>query len=63
MAKVTDFFAEVKREVSKVTWPTKQETTRATIMVLVMAVVAALFFFAVDAVIGWGIRGIINWGV
>lgn len=62
MAKVMEFFGEVKREIAKVTWPTKQETIRATIMVLVMAVIASIFFFAVDAVIGTGIRAIIKWG-
>lgn len=62
MAKVTEFYGEVKREIAKVTWPTKQETIRATIMVLVMAVIASIFFFAVDAVVGSGIRTIIQWG-
>lgn len=62
MAKVTEFIGEVKREVAKVTWPTKQETVRATIMVMIMAVIAAIFFFAVDSIIGLGIREIINWG-
>lgn len=62
MAKVMEFFGEVKREVAKVTWPTKQETVRATIMVMVMAIIASIFFFAVDGIIGMGIRNIINWG-
>ena len=62
MAKITEFYGEVRREVSKVTWPTRKETMTATIMVLVMAVVAALFFFLVDRVIGFGIGQILTIG-
>ena len=62
MAKITEFYGEVRREVSKVTWPTRKETMTATIMVLVMAVVAALFFFLVDRVIGFGIGQVLTIG-
>jgi len=62
MASIVQFFGEVKREVAKVTWPTRKETMTATIMVLVMAVVAAIFFFTVDRVVGFGIRQILTFG-
>ncbi len=50
MAKVNpgQFIREVRREVSKVTWPTRKETTVSTGMVFVMVLLAAVFFFLVD---------------
>ena len=46
------FFQEVRQEVSKVTWPTRKETMITTAMVFVMVVLAALFFMAVDWILG-----------
>jgi preprotein translocase subunit SecE len=46
------FFREVRAEGKKVTWATRQEVTVSTIMVLIMGVAAALFFFAVDFIVG-----------
>lgn len=46
-----DFVRQVRQEVSKVTWPTRKETTITTIMVFVMVFVAALFFLAVDQIL------------
>jgi preprotein translocase subunit SecE len=45
------FFGEVRAEARKVTWATRQEVTVSTIMVLVMGVAAALFFFLVDSIL------------
>ncbi|MEK9693391.1 MAG: preprotein translocase subunit SecE [Rhodospirillaceae bacterium] len=42
------FLQEVKREVGKVTWPSRKETTISTVMVFVFVTIAALFFFLVD---------------
>ncbi len=49
------FLQQVRTEVSKVVWPTRKETTITTIMVLIMVFVAALFFLAVDQILGYGI--------
>ena len=45
---VGEFVRQVRQEVSKVTWPTRTETIQSTIMVMVMVVLAALFFFVID---------------
>ena len=44
-----EFFRQVRTEVSKVTWPTRKETTLTTMMVFAMVVMASIFFLAVDA--------------
>ena len=46
-----EFMQQVRTEVSKVTWPTRKETIITTIMVLIMVVLAALFFLAGDWVL------------
>jgi preprotein translocase subunit SecE len=52
------FVREVRSEVAKVTWPTRKETLVTTGLVLAMAAVTAVFFFAVDQVIGFGVRAL-----
>jgi preprotein translocase subunit SecE len=53
MAKVSPFkfLQEVRQEAAKVTWPTRRETFITTIMVLVMATLAGIFFLFADQVI------------
>jgi preprotein translocase subunit SecE len=47
------YLQEVRQEVNKVTWPTRQEVLISTIMVLVLVALASLFFLAADQVIAW----------
>lgn len=56
------YIREVRQETSKVTWPTRKETTITTIMVFVMVIVVAIFLFLVDQVIGWGIQQLLGIG-
>ncbi len=58
----TKFFREVRQEVNKVTWPTRKETLVSTAMVLVLVVVAAIFFWFVDSVIAFAVRQILGLG-
>ena len=43
-----EFVQQVRREVSKVTWPSRKETTVSTVMVFIFVFAAAAFFFLVD---------------
>ena len=52
------FLRDVRVEASKVTWPSRRETGMTTLMVVVMAVLTAVFFLAVDYVIGFGVRSL-----
>ena len=64
MAKPTpaEFVRQVRREVSKVTWPTRRETMISTIMVLVLATIAAIFFLITDNIISYVIQLILGLG-
>lgn len=50
------FAKESKIELRKVVWPTRQETIRWTIMIVVVVVVMALFLWGVDSILLWGVR-------
>ncbi len=56
------FFGEVRAEARKVTWATRQEVTVSTIMVLIFAVAAAIFFFLVDSALRFIISLLLNLG-
>ena len=47
------FMQQVRSEVSKVVWPTRNETLISTAMVLAMVALASLIFLLADQVIGW----------
>ena len=48
------FFTEVRRETSKVTWPSWKETYLTTIMVFIMVGLTMVFFLGVDFVLNQG---------
>jgi preprotein translocase subunit SecE len=54
------FLQEVRQEVGKVTWPTRQETLISTVMVLVMVLVASIFFLVADQIISWTVQFILQ---
>ncbi len=54
------FIQQVRAEISKVVWPTRRETLLTTAMVLVMAVLAAIFFLLVDLVIKFGLETLLT---
>lgn len=56
------FLQQVRSEVSKVTWPTRGETITTTIMVFIMVAFAALFFFILDQLLGWGVGALLSLG-
>lgn len=56
------FIREVRQEVGKVAWPSRKETMISVAMVLIIAIVAAVFFLLVDGFFSWGIRQILGLG-
>ena len=47
------FLQQVRSEVSKVTWPSRNEVLISSIMVVVLVILASLFFLLADQVISW----------
>jgi preprotein translocase subunit SecE len=54
------FLQEVRQETAKVTWPTRQETLISTVMVLVMVLIASLFFLVADQLISWAVQFVLS---
>lgn len=57
-----EFVRQVKTELKKVTWPTRQETTVSTIAVFIMVAIAATFLFFADQIIAWALSIILTLG-
>ena len=57
MKKMLEFIKSVRAEWFKIVWPSRDEVTRATIMILVFSALATLFLFLIDsalnAIVGW----------
>ncbi len=47
-----EFVRQVRAEVAKVVWPSRGDTIRMTIMVLIMTTILALFFVGIDQILG-----------
>jgi len=49
VGKITTFLTEVKEELKKVTWPSKDDTIGTTAVVIVLVIVISIFLGIVDA--------------
>ena len=61
-ANPAQFVQQVRQEASKVTWPSRKETSISTVMVFVFVFISALFFMLVDWLLQIGVRGILGFG-
>jgi len=62
MARVSpsNFVNQVKAEMQKVVWPTREETIRTAIFVAILIVVLSLFFLGVDSIFGAAVRWLLS---
>lgn len=51
---------EARTEVRRVVWPTNQETTQTTLVVILLVVVFALILWGLDSLLGWIVSSIIG---
>ncbi len=51
--RITTFLKEVKVELKKVNWPTKQETINYTLIVIGVSLAVAIFLGGLDFVFTW----------
>ena len=56
---VLSFVGEAKDELKKVTWPTKEATTRYTLIVVVASVVVSLIIGGIDYLLEIGLETIV----
>lgn len=51
---------EARREIQRVVWPTRQETTQTTFVVLALIVLFALILWGLDSLLSWLVQGVIG---
>ena len=56
--KIIGFFADVYKEMNKVTWPSRAELQDSTVLVLVVCLIIAAFVYLVDTVVSQALKGI-----
>lgn len=56
------FFSQVRAEGRKIVWPSRKETWITSVMVFIMVIIAAIFFWIVDTGLGFAFRYIIALG-
>ena len=55
-----NFFRSVKQEIFKITWPSSKEALMGSVMVIVMAVIASVFFLILDQIFKYGLNFLIG---
>jgi preprotein translocase subunit SecE len=58
--KAKEFVTEVRTEMRKVSFPTRDEVVGTTVVVLVTSFVFAVFLFVSDRIIIWGYQSIVK---
>lgn len=58
--KIVNYFKNVKVELSKVTWPTKKEAMRLTIVVIAISLIFAALIGALDMLFSYLVRLVIE---
>ena len=57
-----EFVKQVRREMAKVTWPSRRETIVTTMMVFIFVAISSVFFLLVDQVLSIGVKAILGLG-
>lgn len=60
LMRAPQFFAEVRQEAAKVTWPTLAETRVTTIAVFIMILMSIFFFFGVDWILSTAVQFVLK---
>ncbi|MDD3370370.1 MAG: preprotein translocase subunit SecE [Alphaproteobacteria bacterium] len=55
-----EFMRETKREIDKVTWPSRKEVVVTTFLIIAFALVTGVFFLIVDWVLGYGVSHLLG---
>ena len=58
--KILDYLKKVKAELDKVAWPTRQELTNSTGVVLVLVVACSVFLGLIDKVLSIAVTGFLG---
>ncbi len=54
------YFIEAKEELTKVTWPSRKDIVRYSLVIIAVCLVFAAYFGALDAALSAGLKWLIN---
>jgi preprotein translocase SecE subunit len=57
---LTEYIKDVRIEMSKVSWPTRQELRESTLVVIVMVIVISIFIGIVDRALSYAFEALIR---
>jgi preprotein translocase subunit SecE len=57
--KILNFFNDVTKEMGKVTWPTREELTESTKIVIIVCVLISVFTWGVDTLLSAALKAIL----
>jgi preprotein translocase subunit SecE len=57
--KLVNFFNDVVKEMGKVTWPTREELTESTKVVIIVCLIISLFTWGVDSLLSAALKAIL----
>jgi len=58
--RIKEYLADVRGEMKKVTWPTKNDLYKTTIAVIVSSIIFGVYLFAIDFIFSRVVKQIIN---
>lgn len=56
---IARYFRDTRAEISKVTWPTREEGTRLTIIVTIATIISGIALFGVDTIFATLVSGLL----
>jgi preprotein translocase subunit SecE len=56
---IVGYVQDVREEAAKIVWPSRRELGVSTVMVMIMVVIASLFFLGADALLKWGVEKVL----
>ena len=62
MASLTQYLRETSQEMKRVSWPARGQLWESTVVVIVTVAIITVFLFAVDKILDWAVKFIINLG-
>jgi len=57
---IIEFYRETRREIAKVSWPTRRETVVTTGLIVAMALAAGVFFYIADQSLSYAISKLLG---
>jgi len=58
--RLSNFTRETKIELRKVVWPTREETGKTTVVIMIAVIIVAIFLWLVDRFFSWGVQTLLG---